>query len=139
MQGKTTSEQPPYNELYSRIMDYCEALQWSDADLAREAGVWQSKLTDLTWGRKQSLGKKNLLKIAGALGISVDKLIGDPPVDDLEPPLDTWVLSTMEQNLIRCWRECSDKEKESIAFLLRDYGMPLPERKVELSQSGLVG
>lgn len=126
MQGKKTTEQPPYNELYSRIRDYCDALQWSDADLAREAGIWQGALTDLKWGRKQSLGKKNLLKIAGALRISVDKLISDPPIEDLESPLDAWVLSALEQNLIRCWREASDDEKESVAFALRKHGMSFP-------------
>ena len=126
MQGKTTSEQPPYNELYSRIRDYCDALHWSDADLAREAGVWHGTLTDLKWGRKQSLGKKNLLKIAGALRISVDKLISDPNPDDFEPPLDSWVLSTIEQNLVRYWREATEDEKEAVAFALRKHGKIVP-------------
>ena len=32
-----------------------------------------------------------------------------------------------EQELVRCWREATDAERENVAFILRDYGMPRPK------------
>lgn len=42
-------------------------------------------------------------------------------------------LSQEELNLCSAWRLCSDKERETIAFILRDYGFVLQPRNIPSS------
>lgn len=42
-----------------------------------------------------------------------------------------------ELRLIECWRLATDEQRQNIAFILRDYGMPFPEvgQRTKVSQS----
>ena len=40
---------------------------------------------------------------------------------------DAWYMTAEEVELLRCWREATDTERENIAFLLRDHNMPKPK------------
>ena len=38
-------------------------------------------------------------------------------------------LTEIEKRLIECWRMANDDEKEDVAFVLRRYKMPFPDRE----------
>ncbi len=40
---------------------------------------------------------------------------------------DLWYMTSEEVELLRCWREATDTERENIAFLLREHNMPKPK------------
>ena len=44
-------------------------------------------------------------------------------------------LSPIEVELIRCWREADDDEREAVVFALRKHKMPLPKERTEQSRS----
>jgi transcriptional regulator with XRE-family HTH domain len=49
---------------------------WSQRELARRSGVRQSLLSELERGRKTDTTGRTLVKLAQALGVSVDTLLG---------------------------------------------------------------
>ncbi len=73
-------------------------------------------------------------KMAIFFGVEKVDLVEEP--DSLyrkkDPPSD---LSAEEQALVRCWRQATDKERQNIAFILRDYGMPFPQAEPEAKLS----
>lgn len=61
--------------------------------------------------------------LADSLGVPEIWLMGYETTD---------ALSKEELDLCSAWRKCTDKERETIAFILRDYGFVL-ERKITTS------
>jgi transcriptional regulator with XRE-family HTH domain len=52
------------------------ARKWSQATLAYESGVMRARISDLERGKRQRPSAETLAKLARALGVSVDWLIG---------------------------------------------------------------
>ena len=90
----------------------------TQAELANKVGVKFSAIHKYETGMIVNLKRETIATLAEVLNVSPAWLMClDDPV----------VLSTEEEDLIRCWRQASDKERQNIAFILRDYGMPFPK------------
>ncbi len=59
-----------------RVAERRHKKQWSQVDLARESGVPQATISRLEQGKRPAPGPELLRKLAVALGVSVDWLIG---------------------------------------------------------------
>jgi transcriptional regulator with XRE-family HTH domain len=59
-----------------RIKQSRERLGWSQNELARRAGVPQPLLSQLEAGQRHSMTTENAKRVARALGVGVDYLIG---------------------------------------------------------------
>jgi transcriptional regulator with XRE-family HTH domain len=62
--------------LGSRIKQSRERLGWSQNELARRSGVPQPLLSQLEAGQRDSMTTDNAKRLARALGVGVDYLIG---------------------------------------------------------------
>lgn len=65
--------------LYESIKTLCEERGMTVAKMCTQAGISKGILTDLKMGRKNTLQGKTLSKIADALGVSVDRILGNSP------------------------------------------------------------
>jgi len=63
------------SDLYKRIEELCERDSVTITEMCRRAEVPRGNLTDLKKGRQQSLSAKNLNKIAGYFGVTVEYLM----------------------------------------------------------------
>ena len=111
-------------ELYDRIARRCREIGYTPARVCELIGTRKSVMTDLKNGRINTIQASLLWKFARFLRVSCDYLISG--VDYNAP-----IFSHEETELVRCWRECTDEERENIAFSLRSYGMPMPKTKQE--------
>lgn len=68
----------PYMELYAqigaRVKSEREVLSWSQADLSREAGVTQPRISEIEAGKK-AMYLITAVKIADALNVPLDWLV----------------------------------------------------------------
>lgn len=64
-------------ELYNRIASLCKARGTNITALCREAGVSRATLSELNAGRTETLTLKTAQKLADALGVSINFLMGD--------------------------------------------------------------
>lgn len=79
------SEAPTMNELYENIARLCQESGTSVSALCESAGVSPGILSDLKNGRKKNISSETLAKLAKALGVSTDSLLGiaaDPLEDE---------------------------------------------------------
>lgn len=72
------------NELYENIARFCRESGLSVSALCESAGVSPGILSDLKNGRKKTVSSETLAKLARALGVSTDCLLGvrDPLQDE---------------------------------------------------------
>lgn len=62
--------------LYETIKALCEEQQITVSRMCAAAGISKGIMTDLKMGRKNTLSGMTLSKIAGALNVSVDRILG---------------------------------------------------------------
>lgn len=71
--------------LYEKIESLCNQNGINITQMCKNSGVARAILSDYKCGRKQSIGVKNLTKIADYFDVSVGYLLGDekkPPADE---------------------------------------------------------
>jgi transcriptional regulator with XRE-family HTH domain len=71
-------------ELGKRIVATRAKIGWSQRDLVRISGVGQNNLSVLEQGKKPSVRADTVVRLAKALGVSADYLLG--LIDDPVPP-----------------------------------------------------
>ena len=83
-----------------------------------------------------------LEKLAEYFGVSKSELV-EFYIDRNDPLLELArvkpSINEEEQELVRCWRAATDSERENVAFILRDYGMPRPKGRDAGRQSASAG
>ena len=62
--------------LYETIKTLCEERGMTVSKMSAQAGISRGILTDLKMGRKSTLSGDTLSKIAAALGVPVDRILG---------------------------------------------------------------
>lgn len=63
-------------DLYTTIKTLCEKQNETVSGMCLKLGLSKSTMSDLKAGRKKSLSSESLTKIAGFLGVPVDRLLG---------------------------------------------------------------
>lgn len=102
------------------IKYYMELNGVNSLDMCRILGVPQSTFS--YWLNARSYPRIDKIeKMANYFRISKADLVEDR--NEREPT----GFTDEEISLIRCWRQATDKERQNIAFVLRDYGMPFPK------------
>lgn len=64
--------------LSRNIIHFRQSLRWSQQELAQKAGITQSKLARLEKG-KTELTYDEMIRMAGALGVSIADLVAENP------------------------------------------------------------
>ena len=100
---------------YDRIVTTCKLRGVSPSGLCVKLGIRKSFLSDLKSGRIQSIHTSTVCTLAEALGVSTDYLLLGKESR----------LTDTESLLLSSWRHATDKEKQTIAFILADYGMKI--------------
>ena len=103
--------------IYDRIIEICRERDEIPAHMCDRIGLPRSVLTMMK-GR-DTITSKNLLILSAGLHVSCDYLLTGK---EFQFPEDS-----EEQALINAWHQCSDDERENVAFILRKYGMPFPQ------------
>ena len=104
----------PEQTMYDRIISKLAERDDSPGHMCNVLGIRRALISDLKSGKNMNLSAKNVAIIADYLRVTCDYLIlGKEPYASL--PLD-------EIALLDAWRSASDKEKENVAFILRDHG-----------------
>ena len=123
--------------------------------LRLDAGLTQDALAAKIGVQKQTISRyenserepniRTAKRIADALGVSLEELALDPRslqnngMTSAHEPETNLYLTMEEESLVRCWREATDTERENVAFILRDYGMPRPKGRDAGRQSASAG
>lgn len=122
------------NEISARLYDEITAKELSYGELSRMTGIPKSAIQRYATGETKKIPMDRLELLASALDVSSAYLMGwddrsqiDPNDPLLELARVKLSISKEEEELVRCWRQATDKEKQNIAFILRDYGMPFPK------------
>lgn len=68
-----------------RLQRFRENKGWTQRELAQKAGVSQPTIAYLESGRRSSVSLESARRIADALGISIDRLVGDSVIGDTDP------------------------------------------------------
>ena len=126
----------PMNELRQTIDRYNKAKfgkKATFASLEREAKITNGTINK--W-EKHSPTLEYILKVADVLDVSIDVLCNREK--EILPVSEQ--LSQEEQNLLKAWRAadkaCDFRTLDNVAFLLREYGMPMPEKNNTDQQIG---
>lgn len=101
-------------EIYCKIRD---KIGLKDADVARLSGVTKSTFSDWKKGLYQPKREK-LIKIADALGVSIEYLMDDGKTDFNPSNI---YLSDEEQEVLTAYRNADNAQKEIINKLLRYF------------------
>lgn len=130
------------NELAARLYGEISAKELSYGELSKMTGIPKSAIQRYATGETKKIPMDRLELLAQALDVSPRYLMGwddrieiDPGDPLLELARVKPSISKEEEELIRCWRLASDKERQNIAFILRDYGMPFPKVRPEEQSS----
>ena len=86
------------SDLYTRIERLCKERKINITTMCKESGASRGSLSDLKFGRKQSLSVETLTKIASYFGISVAALLGEQEAKK-EQPIETDELSSEKQKM----------------------------------------
>lgn len=108
--------------IYERIMDCCRRAGQVPAHVCDEAGVPRSVLSMMKQRQDDaSITTKNLLRLAKTLNVSCDYLLTGEDFG--------FDYSYEEQRLVEAYRKATDDERENVCFVLRKYGMSLPQEE----------
>ena len=107
--------------LYDRIAITCKARGITPSGLCVKLGIRKAILSDLKSGRSGSMHSDTVVMFAEALGVTTDYILTGRELR----------LSIEESTLLSCWRRATDQEKQTIAFILREYGMPMPSSELQ--------
>ncbi len=117
-----------------RIAARRKELNMTQEELAKKLG-YKSRSSinkiELEWS---NVPLSKLERVAAALDCEATYLMG---WSELSEPETSWYLTCEEQELLRCWREATDEQRENVAFILRDYGMPHPKPRSKGDGSSL--
>lgn len=103
--------------MYERIVEVCKARGITPSAMCVKLDIRKAIMSDLKSGRTASIRTDTVVAFAEFLGVSTDYLLTGKE----------FRLRDIESQLISAWRQASDSEKQNVAFILRDYGMPMPE------------
>lgn len=102
------------SDLYTRIDTLCKERNVNITVMCKESGASRGSLSDLKFGRKQSLSVETLKKIASYFNVSVDYLTGEEknnPPDRIEP-------TERESRILEALRSKSPAEQKALLTLL---------------------
>lgn len=123
-------------DLYTRLMELCQQKGVSGYRFCKDTGLQPSMLTDLKAGRQSGISPRKAAIIAEYFGVPVSYILYEKTEEDNEKkPTVTEELSFIEKELLRCWKMATDIERQAIATLLSQYGMPKVENKMGASRS----
>ena len=106
------------DDIMIRLKQLREEKNWS----MRDAAIFLKKPYTTYVNHEKELrepSSEDLKTYAKAYGVSVDYLLGR--TDEKSPFIPLQTISSEELILINCYRKATDKEKESIQFILKDY------------------
>jgi transcriptional regulator with XRE-family HTH domain len=106
-------------EIYSRIVEACRERDVYPSLLCDKLGFSRSILTELK--NRSSMSTEKLEKFAEALNVSCDYLISGKEFE--------YGITQEEHMLLDAYHHATQEERETICFMLRKYGMPLPEEQ----------
>ena len=96
-------------DILAKIVEYRDARNWSEYQLAEKAGIPQSTIN--SWYRKNIIPSiASLGKICDALGISVSQLLADEN--------EALVLTADQRVLLEKWTKLSAEQKEALLKLM---------------------
>lgn len=99
--------------MYDRIMLKLAERKETPGAMCNELGIRRATISDLKSGKSANLSAVNIARISRYLHCSCDYLIhGNNMFSEFTP---------LEQSLVSAWRLATDKERENVAFILRDY------------------
>jgi transcriptional regulator with XRE-family HTH domain len=99
------------SDLYTRIEKLCKERNINITTMCKDSGASRGSLSDLKFGRKQSLSVDTLTKIASYFNISVDALLGE---EEKEKSPDEYVLTEGERKLIELFRKVPADRRELV-------------------------
>ena len=115
------------SELYNRIDSLCKERGTNITALCREAKVARSSLSELNAGRTKTLTLETGSKLAAALGITVDELMGTET--EKEPPATRRGSEISDEELkVALWVKVDDIDDDDLADVKR-YAAFVKERK----------
>lgn len=111
--------------LYARIEQLCLAQDMNITEMCRRTGVARAVLSDYKAGRRQTIGVKNLEKIADYFSVSMDWLLGKTPIrsvaespqsEHLPPnvPMDNFTYAFLDES-----QHLSAQDKETLLNMVR--------------------
>lgn len=84
-------------DMYNRIKELCESKELTIAKMCRAAGITPSIIYDLKTGKKVDLNRKTIVKIADALGMTIEEIYGK---SDSEETIEAMRSRIAEQNKV---------------------------------------
>lgn len=125
------------NVIYENIQRLCKERQTNYNRLCDDLGLSYGVISNLKQCETRVLRADIVLRIAKYLDVPYEWIL--LPIEDIKEQTTQEAddLSDIEKELLRCWREASQDERENVAYVLRKHGMPFPEKGTEQSQSGL--
>lgn len=111
---------------YDRIVKTCKARGITPSYMCVDLGIRKAIMSDLKHGKTMSIRTDTVVKFADYLSVSTDYLLTGRELR----------LAAEESALLRCWRLASDADRQNVAFVLRDYGMPMPEPRQKKEEAG---
>ena len=120
-----------------RIAARRKQLNMTQDELARKLGYKSRSSINKIEMEWSNVPLSKLEKVGKALGCSASYLMGWEELSEPEDP--AAYLTKEEDALLRCWREASLEDKETVAFVLRKYGMPAPKGASTEKSSILAG
>ena len=127
------------------INKYLNEHDLSFRQFGRMSGISHAYIANIVNGKtsrgtKPVLSLKKIKQIANAMGMGVDEFLNAVDVDiewgshaevdeygDEQATRDSLAFSDMEKALVLAWRKANIEEKQTVAFVLRKYGMPQPQ------------
>ena len=105
--------------IYERIVMECNKRKITPSKLCTMVGLPRSTISESR--KRDNMMSRNIALFAEGLEVSCDYLIRGCEF--------TPSYSPEERQLVLAYRLCTDEEKETIAFMLRKYGMPMPQEE----------
>lgn len=99
------------SNLYTRIEKLCKERNINITTMCKDSGASRGSLSDLKFGRKQSLSVDTLTKIASYFNISVDVLLGE---EEKENSPSEYELTEGERKLIELFRKVPADRRELV-------------------------
>lgn len=112
--------------MYDRIVKTCKVRGLTPSGLCVKVGTRKAIMSDLKSGRTNTIRTDTLVNFARELGVSTDYLLTGEEL----------TLTSEESVLLRCWRLASDTDRQNVAFVLREYGMTMPEPRKKKQEAG---